>query len=25
MTFYCCRDGVLGNGVDWVILLPREY
>ena len=25
MTLYCCRDGVLGYGVDWVILLPREY
>ena len=25
MTLYCCRDGVLGCGVDWVILLPSEY
>jgi hypothetical protein len=24
-AFYCCRDGVLGQGVDWVILLPSEY
>jgi hypothetical protein len=25
ITRYCCRDGVLGRGIDWVILLPREY
>jgi hypothetical protein len=25
ITLYCCRDAVLGYGVDWVILLPREY
>jgi hypothetical protein len=23
--FYCCRDGVLSDGIDWVILLPSEY
>jgi Family of unknown function (DUF6876) len=25
ITLYCCRDGVLGHGLDWVILLPSEY
>ena len=25
ITLYCCRDGVMGHGVDWVILLPSEY
>jgi hypothetical protein len=25
ITLYCCRDGALGRGIDWVILLPREY
>jgi hypothetical protein len=25
IRLYCCRDGVLGYGVDWVILLPCEY
>jgi hypothetical protein len=24
-AFYCCRDAMLGQGVDWVILLPSEY
>jgi hypothetical protein len=25
ITLYCCRDGVLGQGIDWVIFLPSEY
>jgi hypothetical protein len=25
ITLYCCRDDALGRGIDWVILLPREY
>jgi hypothetical protein len=25
MKLYCCADGVLGQGVERVILLPREY
>jgi hypothetical protein len=25
ITLYCCRDEVLGQGIDWVILLPSEY
>jgi hypothetical protein len=25
IAFYCCRDGLLGDGIEWVILLPSEY
>jgi hypothetical protein len=25
IEFYCCRDGLLGDGIAWVILLPSEY
>jgi hypothetical protein len=25
MKLYCCADGVLGQGIDRVILLPSEY